>query len=724
MRANPSTLSPLSIAKELRDYWVADHGRLIHAFKTALALVLSMGICMRLELTLPRTAMVSVVIVMMHQQAGMVIARGFYRVVGMIVGSMMGLLLVAGFAQQPELFLIALALWIGACVWGACYYRNYQSYAFVLAGYATSITAVPVWNTPYGIFDSVIYNLSEVAIGVACASFVSAIIIPQRVAPALLMTGQRHCSAFLAFLAKALSSDASKAADMDAEQVRLLADRPMLEALRSAAVFEEPEMRLKNPLMIRLNQDFLDANTGMYSIRKLRVRALQQGRKEELGAIDKLLRELAIIVPQPTVGGILSLDDISHFQHRLAAFIKELPHRIAYHEIQLTGSSDNARKYFFASGSAFYFFVTDLNAYLENFIALRKPLTRREIGQTEKFHATRVINTANRVAALSAGIRAMFAVLIVGALWMMSGWNGGASGLVSVSIATALFAVMPNPSAATRQMIIGCLASVVIGFCFYFFVVPKLDGFIQLAACMVPVILVGSYINTFPKVAVIGLGFNIYFCFIGNITNPYVFDPPAFLDAAFALMFGMIAAAFCFSAIAPWGGGFTTQGYLRQLRALVARMACHAPLNDELVLRFESYVRDFTFQVASQPASNVASKKTLLDWSFTALEMGWSIIRIRIDSKLYQAELPKEWPQQERAWCMSIAQLVRAHTPQRYEEAIRETRRAMDALPVPAVFDSSQHAMLRYRMWALLHAVELSLLDEALPFRSAAELGS
>jgi uncharacterized membrane protein YccC len=283
---------------------------------------------------------------------------------------------------------------------------------------------------------------------------------------------------------------------------------------------------------------------------------------------------------------------------------------------------------------------------------------------------------------------------------------------------------MPNPAAATKQMFIGCLASIVVGFAFYFFVAPKLDGFIQLAACMAPVIMVGSYINTFPKVAVIGLGFNIYFCFIGNITNPHVYDPPAYLDAGFALMFGMAVAAFCFSAIAPWGGGFTTQGYLHQLRALVAKMACRAPLNDELVLRFESYVRDFTLQVASQPASNVASKKALLDWSFAALEMGWSVIRIRLDSKLYQAELPKEWPERERAWRSAIGHLFKERTPQLYEEAIQETHRAIEALPVPAVFDSSLHTMLRYRMWALLHAVELSLQDEALPFRPARELGS
>jgi hypothetical protein len=84
--------------------------------------------------------------------------------------------------------------------------------------------------------------------------------------------------------------------------------------------------------------------------------------------------------------------------------------------------------------------------------------------------------------------------------------------------------------------------------------------------------MVGSYVNSFPKIAALGLSFNLYFCLIGNITNPYVFDPLAFLDAGLASMVGISVAAFCYSAIAPWGGGFTTQSYLRQLRKLVAKM--------------------------------------------------------------------------------------------------------------------------------------------------------
>jgi hypothetical protein len=78
----------------------------------------------------------------MHQQSAS-IARGFYRGLGMVAGSLAGLVLIALFAQRPLPFFIALAAWIELCAFGSAYFRNFQSYGLVLAGFATAITAMP-----------------------------------------------------------------------------------------------------------------------------------------------------------------------------------------------------------------------------------------------------------------------------------------------------------------------------------------------------------------------------------------------------------------------------------------------------------------------------------------------------------------------------------------------------------------------------------------------------
>jgi hypothetical protein len=51
-----------------------------------------------------------------------------------------------------------------------------------------------------------------------------------------------------------------------------MGERAQLESLRSATVFEDPEMRANNALMIRLNHDFLDAVARFHSIHQLQAR--------------------------------------------------------------------------------------------------------------------------------------------------------------------------------------------------------------------------------------------------------------------------------------------------------------------------------------------------------------------------------------------------------------------------------------------------------------------
>jgi len=153
----------------------------IHVFKTLLAVIAATGISMRLELAAPRTATVTVVILMMHRHSGMVIARGFYRALGMLIGNLAAMILIGSLVQERVLFLLTLSAWIGLCVCGAAYYRNYQSYGFVLAGYATCIAALPSIDDPYAIFGNVVTGLSEVSLGVLCASVVSALILPESV---------------------------------------------------------------------------------------------------------------------------------------------------------------------------------------------------------------------------------------------------------------------------------------------------------------------------------------------------------------------------------------------------------------------------------------------------------------------------------------------------------------------------------------------------------------
>jgi uncharacterized membrane protein YccC len=57
----------------------------------------------------------------MQPQSGMILAKSFYRVIGTLVGSAAVVVFVGLFAQTPELFLLASALWIGLCTVGSAH---------------------------------------------------------------------------------------------------------------------------------------------------------------------------------------------------------------------------------------------------------------------------------------------------------------------------------------------------------------------------------------------------------------------------------------------------------------------------------------------------------------------------------------------------------------------------------------------------------------------------
>jgi uncharacterized membrane protein YccC len=55
-------------------------------------------------------------------------------------------------------------------------------------------------------------------------------------------------------------------------------------------------------------------------------------------------------------------------------------------------------------------------------------------------------------------VRAVVAVLLVGAVWIASGWTGGSTAIVAVAITSTLFALVPDPPTAAWQIFTGCLA--------------------------------------------------------------------------------------------------------------------------------------------------------------------------------------------------------------------------------------------------------------------------
>ncbi|RUL78982.1 FUSC family protein [Dyella choica] len=696
----------------IRQFRVDGGARLLHAFKTAIAVIIGTGLCMRLEFPLPRTAMVSIVILMMHQQSGMVIARGFYRFVGMAAGSAFGLLLVACFAQQPLPFYLALAGWIGVCVWGASYYRNFQSYGYVLAGYAAAIIVAPAWSDPYGSFDNVVCRLSEVMVGVICASAVSALVFPQQVGTALLSAGAQHASDLIVFARRMLGEKLAEE-DLYALHLKLVSDRAQIEALRSAAVFEDPSLRLSNPLMVQLNRDFLDTAASLHSLR----RALQRSDEQILSKAAALASEAAALLSEKKAADPLTIDEARTMHGRIVHFLKTALRNFSglAHTLPEDGSTEGRER---SAVLMLCFAMEDLSSYLQDFVALHTfsyAMPERRSGVPK---VDRIVSTANHLAARAAGLRAFAAVALVAAFWIASGWTSGATAVVAVSITSALFAIAPHPVMASRQTLLGCLLGAAAAFVCKFLLLPGMDGFPLLACTLMPFIMLGSYLGTLQKTAVLGVAFNIYFCFVGDFTNPITYSPAAFLDQAFSLLLGIGAAALAFAVVAPSGNAWVNRSYRQQISRFAAGFVLGRSGERDALLRFESGLRDFVLQIASQPAQGVAERKDLLNWTFAVLEMGRTAIQVRSAADV---ALPSQaWRIDQAAWQQAMAALFEQVTSARHAAALTATRQALNGIPPTDPTDNSPSARANLRISTWLCATELLLMDDTQPFHPVA----
>src|ERR1700756_1676640 len=112
-------------------------------------------------------------------QLGASLRKGWYRMIGTVVGAVAIVVLTACFPQDRAAFMVGLALWGAACALVATVLRNFAAYAAALAGYTAAIIAsdqLGATGGPNGdAFMLAIFRVSEIWIGIVCAGIVLAL---------------------------------------------------------------------------------------------------------------------------------------------------------------------------------------------------------------------------------------------------------------------------------------------------------------------------------------------------------------------------------------------------------------------------------------------------------------------------------------------------------------------------------------------------------------------
>src|SRR5476651_70822 len=152
---------------------------LVFALSTWLTSMLALYIAYALQLDAPFWACLTVWLVA-NPTPGMVLSKSLYRALGTIAGAILGIVLIALFAQTPELFVLALASLVAASTVASNILTNFRAYGTVFIGYTAGIVAAGAINTPDQVFFIGMARGAAILTGVGCTMFVNVIFAPHR----------------------------------------------------------------------------------------------------------------------------------------------------------------------------------------------------------------------------------------------------------------------------------------------------------------------------------------------------------------------------------------------------------------------------------------------------------------------------------------------------------------------------------------------------------------
>src|SRR6201987_1819253 len=150
---------------------------LLYALRLWASVCLALYIAFWLQLDNPFWAGTSAAIVC-QPQLGASLRKGWFRMIGTVVGATMIVVVTSLFPQDRIGFLVFLAVWGGICAFAATVFRNFASYSAALAGYTAAIIAADNLGATGGassdVFMLAVWRASEICIGIVCAGVVLA----------------------------------------------------------------------------------------------------------------------------------------------------------------------------------------------------------------------------------------------------------------------------------------------------------------------------------------------------------------------------------------------------------------------------------------------------------------------------------------------------------------------------------------------------------------------
>jgi uncharacterized membrane protein YccC len=472
------------------------------AVRIWLAMVLALYAAFWLQLSSASSAAVCVAI-LAQPKRGQALSKALYRFLGTLVGAAVAIVLMALFAQDRVVLLVAFATWLGLCVFTAHFLQDTRAYGAMLSGYTVAIIAIAHIDTPQSTFDAAVDRVAAITLGIVAITFINDALGSPSIWRAVRDTLGDALAETRAFARETLTQG-DPGSERTAALIRKIA------ALRGDASAIAGEL-----------DDGPDRAAGARSaIAALYVMAAAA--RHLRGAVARLPAPPPAVVEARAL--CLGLTEPEADAVRAAARLSDL----VEDAVRTGGQPLDAilalqRALDFARAAAF---AADGHCVLAHG---GRPLrdvplpTHRDMPE-----------------ALRGAMRVVIAFGLTALLLVATGWPATSFALVQVASTCSLSSITPDPRVFAKGVLIGMPLAALCAGLVLFGALAGVQGFPLLAIAIAPVVFAACFLSLNPPTFGIGFILLVFFPVLLSPANPQSYDPQGFLTNAFLVIFAAL----------------------------------------------------------------------------------------------------------------------------------------------------------------------------------------
>ncbi len=550
----------------------ATGGQWRYALRNSLAMCLALWVAFVLELDEPYWALTSAAVVSFPTIGG-VISKSIGRIFGSLVGAAASVAIAGHCLNDPWLFTLFIAAWIGLCTYVSNHYQNNVSYAFALAGYTAAIIAFGTVNVTdtQQIFDIAQARVCEVITGSLCGGLMMMILPSTSDGEALLTSLRRMQLRLLEHAAMLWQPEVT--AQMRTSHEGVIGQILTMNLLRIQAFWSHYRLRRQNNLLNYLLHQQLRITSVISSLRRMNDPATDKYR------LARLLQQIA---PQ----------DATDYRHR-----------------------------------AFWLRLRD---FCWLYLRCNRWLLRLEsataVSDLQPPHVTSLARHTDSYEAAYNGLRTFLCIVIGCAYWINTQWDAGSAALTLTAISCVLYSSTPSPINSVSTLLKAVLLLSVACFVVKFGLMIQIDDFWVFCAFLFPILVTMQMLKLQnPPYAALWGQLIVFMGSFLTVSNPPSYDYQSFINDNIGKIVGVLLAGLAFQILRPSSDKRKSRRIIRALRRDFIDQLSKKPQQSES--QFESLIYHRISQL--NQSQDQEARTWLLRWGVVLLNCSHIVWQLR-----------------------------------------------------------------------------------------------